>query len=216
MIIVSGASRGLGKAIFNDLTSKNENVIGLSKSLPTKKNMIQCDVSSLDSVKNCAAQLKKINNKAYAFINAAGVASMNLALATPEETIRKIIDINLLGTIFTSQMFTPLLIRNGCGRIINFSTIAVKLGIKGESVYTASKAGVEELSGFKITVNCISPGPIKTDLTKGVSEEQIKGITDQQIFNQVMMPEDVVDSINLLLSNKAKHISGQIISVGGA
>ena len=223
MIIVTGASRGLGAAIFNDLKEKHSNVIGLARNADEKLNIFECDISNLKSVKSAAKKIKKIDNKLYAIINVAGIASMNIALATPEETIRKIIDINLLGTIFISQTFTPLIIRNTFGRIINFSTIAVKLGIKGESVYIASKAAVEgfsrslarELSPFNITVNCIAPGPIKTDLLRGVSDKQIKDITDQQIFSRTMLPSDIVDYVNLILSNEAKHITGQVLHVGG-
>ena len=224
MIIVTGATRGLGKAIFESLKPNYKNVIGLSKNGDSKLGIIKCDISNLNSIKSAANEIKKIDKKAYAFINAAGVASMNLALATPEEIIKKIIDINLVGTIFGSQVFSPFLIRNGKGRIINFSTIAVKLGIKGEAVYVASKAGVEaysrtlakELSPFKITVNCIAPGPIKTDLIKGVTDEQIKIITDQQIFNKIMTSNDIVDIVKLLLSEESKHISGQSFEVGGS
>ena len=224
MIIVTGASRGLGAAIFNDLKTKHNNVIGLARNSDEKQDIYECDISDLKSVKLAASKIKKIDNKLYAIINVAGIASMNIALATPEETVRKIIDINLLGTIFVNQTFAPFIIRNKLGRIINFSTIAVKLGIKGESVYIASKAAVEgfsrslarELSPFNVTVNCIAPGPIKTDLLRGVSDKQIKDITNQQIFNKIMLPSDVVDYVNLLLSSEAKHISGQVLHVGGS
>ncbi|MDA9651233.1 SDR family oxidoreductase [Pelagibacteraceae bacterium] len=224
MIIVTGASRGLGAEVFKNLKEKHDQVIGLARNGDEKSNILECDISNLESIKLAANKIKKIDNKLYALINVAGIASMNLALATPENMVRKIIDVNLLGTIFTNQTFAPQIIRNKKGRIINFSTIAVKLGIKGESVYVASKAGVEgfsrslarELSPFNITVNCIAPGPIKTDLLRGVSDIQIKNITDQQIFNKTMLPSDIVDYVNILLSDEAKHISGQVFTVGGS
>ena len=177
MIIVTGASRGLGAEVFKNLKEKHNQVIGLARNSDEKLNILECDVSDLESVKLAAKKIKKISNKVYALINVAGIASMNLALATPENIVKKIIDVNLLGTIFTNQIFAPQIIRNKKGRIINFSTIAVRLGIKGESVYIASKAGVEgfsrslarELSPFNITVNCIAPGPIKTDLLRGLA-----------------------------------------------
>ncbi len=224
MIVVTGASRGIGAEIFKNLQSKHELVIGLARNADKKSNIFECDISDLHSVKQAAKKIKKISNKLYAFINVAGIASMNLALATPESMTRKIININLLGTIFTNQTFAPLIIRNKKGRIINFSTIAVKLGTKGESIYIASKAGVEgfskslarELSSFNITVNCIAPGPIKTDLLRGVSDKQIKDITDQQIFMKTMLPYDIVNYVDLLLSEEAEHISGQVLGFGGS
>ena len=224
MIIVTGASRGLGAEVFKDLKEKHKQVIGLARNADEKLNILECDVSDLNSVKLAAKKIKKISNKVFALINVAGIASMNLALATPENIVKKIIDVNLLGTIFTNQTFAPQIIRNKKGRIINFSTIAVRLGIKGESVYIASKAGVEgfsrslarELSPFNITVNCIAPGPIKTDLLRGVSNQQIKDITDQQIFTRTMQPSDIIDYVNILLSDEAKHVSGQVLNVGGS
>ena len=224
MIIISGATRGLGKAIYDNLKPVYKNVVGLSRSGDKKLGIIKCDISDLESIKSAASKIKKIDRKAYAFINAAGIASMNLALATPENVVKKIINTNLIGTIFSSQVFSPFIIRNGKGRIINFSTIAVKLGVKGEAVYIASKAGVEaysrtlakELSPFNITVNCIAPGPIKTDLIRGITDKQIKNITDQQVFNKTMTPNDIVDIVKLLLSEESKHISGQSLAVGGS
>ncbi len=141
----------------------------------------------------------------------------------PSEVTKKIINTNLLGTIFLNQIFSPLLIRNKKGRIINFSTVAVRLAIKGESIYTASKAGVEsysrtlakELSGFNITVNCIAPGPIKTDLTAGVTKKQIESILKQQIIQKQLHPSDVMDQVDLLLSEKAKNITGEVVAIGG-
>ena len=167
MILITGASRGLGKAIYDDLKSKGEEVIGLSRKKSSDSNLLECDVSD-DSIKNCSIEVKKRTNKIYALINAAGMASMNITLATPHSMTKKIIETNLLGAIYTNQIFGPMLIRNKKGRIINFSTLAVKIGLEGEAVYVASKAGVEafsrslarELSNFNITVNCIAPGPI--------------------------------------------------------
>lgn len=225
MIIISGASRGIGNAIFEDLKEKNINVIGISRKGDLKKGIIECDISDFNSVKSVASKIKKEHKNIYAFINAAGIASMNLALATPDETTKNIISTNLMGTIFTNQLFAPLIIRSKKpGRIINFSTLAIKLGIKGEAVYIASKAAVEaysrslarELSAFNITVNCIAPGPIKTDLLRGVSEKQIDDIISQQIFPKVCDVKDVVNQIHMLLSEQANLVSGQTIHVGGA
>ena len=224
MIIVTGASRGLGKAIFEDLKKKGKKVIGLSRTKNEKKDIYECDVSNYESVKKSSLHVKKITNKISALINVAGMASMNITVATPSEISKKIIETNLLGTIFTNQVYAPMIIRNKGGRIINFSTLAVKLGIEGESIYAASKAGVEtfsrsfarELSDFNITVNCIAPGPIRTDLLRGVPENKIQDIIKRQIFTKVLAIPDVVDQVNLLLSNEAKFVSGEVIAVGGS
>lgn len=223
MYIVSGASRGIGRFIFEDLKSKKLDVIGLATKADPDKEILKCDISDFMSVKSAHNIIKKKTEKIYALINVAGIASMNLAIATPEDITKKIINTNLLGTIFINQIFAPMLIRNNKGRIINFSTVAVKLAIKGEAVYTASKAGVEaysrtlakELASFKITVNCIAPGPIQTDLTAGVTDIQLHNIINQQIIQKQLNPSDVMDQVELLLSEKARYITGEVIALGG-
>ena len=224
MIVVTGASKGLGAAICERLISKDLNVIGLARNI---KNIsfesIECDVSSYNSVKNAVKEIKKKNIKIECIINAAGVASMNLAITTNEYSVRKIIQTNLMGTIFCCQLLSPLMIRNKSGSIINFSTIAVPLALKGESIYAASKAGVEtfskvfarEMSDFNIVVNCIAPGPIKTDLLNGVSEKQISDIVNQQVIKRRFKASDVCDLVEILLDKKSLSLSGQIFNVGG-
>ncbi len=225
MIVVTGASRGLGRAICERLLSKNIEVLGLARDTSeTPFNAKNCDISSYDHIKLISSQLKKEGTKITGLINAAGIASMNLALTTPPAVAQKIIQTNLLGTIFCCQLFAPLMIRNGTGSIINFSTIAVALGLKGESIYAASKAGVEgftrsfarEMSDFNINVNCIAPGPIDTNLLKGITAAQISKIVSQQIITKQFTPEAICDLVELLLDMKSSSLSGQVFHVGGA
>ena len=147
MIIVTGASRGLGQAITKRLIERDEEVIGLARNISGLKiNAIECDVSDYASVKNASKEVKRMKKPVKAFINAAGVASMNMAVTTDESTVQKLIQTNLIGTIYCCQLFAPLMLRKKQGSFINFSTIAVALALKGESVYAASKAGVETFS----------------------------------------------------------------------
>ena len=224
MIIVTGASRGLGKAISEHLHKNGEEVIGLVRSTQELKfKNIKCDVSNYQSVKNAAREVKKLKIPIKAFINAAGVASMNMALTTDENTVQRLIQTNLIGTIYCCQLFAPLMIRKKYGSFINFSTIAVALALKGESIYAASKAGVEtfsrafarEMADFSIRVNCIAPGPINTDLLKGITETQIQKITSQQVITKQFQKSDICDLVDFLISEKASSLSGQVLSVGG-
>ena len=115
------------------------------------------------------------------------------------------------------------MLRQKKGCIINFSTIAVALALKGESVYAASKAGVEvfsksfarEMSDFNIRVNCIAPGPIRTDLLKGITDAQIQKITSQQIIPKQFRKSDICDLVELLIDEKASSLSGQVLNIGG-
>lgn len=224
MIVVTGASRGLGEAICQRFIEKGERVIGLARSVNELEfEGISCDVGDYKSVKSAARQIRKIGEPVDAVINAAGVASMNLAVTTDEATVQKVIQTNLVGTIYCCQLFAPLLLRQKSGSFINFSTIAVALALKGESVYAASKAGVEafsrafarEMADFNVKVNCIAPGPIRTDLLRGITDAQIEKITSQQVIPRQFEKSDVCDLVELLIDARASSLSGQVFHIGG-
>ena len=224
MIIVTGASRGLGQAITERLVQRGEEVLGLVRTTSGMSiDAIDCDVSDYASVKNASKEVKRMKKPVKAFINAAGVASMNLAVTTDESTVQKLIQTNLVGTIYCCQLFAPIMLRQKQGSFINFSTIAVALALKGESVYAASKAGVEsfsrifarEMADFNVRVNCIAPGPIRTDLLRGITDYQIEKITSQQVIQKQFQKSDVCDLVELLIDEKAASLSGQVLNVGG-
>ncbi len=223
MIVVTGASKGIGEHICNRLLDKGFKVVGLARTVKKKRyKMIGCDVSSTDSIDDAIKEIKKLG-KISGLINAAGIASLNLTLFMTKSSIRKIIETNLMGTIYMSKQVSPLMIRNKKGFIINFSTIAVPLAMKGEAIYVASKAGIEgftrafarEVSGFNINVNCISPGPIKTDLTRGVEEQEINNLISQQLINKQFKLDDISDLVETIIDKKYSSITGQILHVGG-
>lgn len=225
MIIVSGASRGIGLGIATRLSSLGFEVVGMARSavdLPFETHLV--DVSQEKQVRSFSSLLKRSARYPTSLINAAGIASMNMAVMTPSSKAREILETNLLGTINTCQALTPLIARTGGGSIINFSSIAVALGLSGESVYAASKAGVEtytrvlarEVSGLGIQANCIAPGPIATDLLRGVSEKQIDAIISHQVIPHRFTVSDVCDIVEILLDPRSASISGQVLHVGGA
>lgn len=225
MIVVTGASKGLGRAICERLIEKKIEVFGLARKIEDVPfASMSCDVSSYESVKDVAQRLKREGVKVSGLVNAAGIASMNLAVTTPQSVSQKIINTNLLGTIYCCQLIAPLMLRNKNGSIINFSTIAVALGLKGESIYAASKAGVEgftrsfarEMADFNVRVNCIAPGPIDTSLLKGITSEQINKIVYQQIIPRQFKPDSVADLVELLIDSRSDSLSGQVLHVGGA
>ena len=224
-VIVTGASRGLGAAIAQRLLENDVDVFGVARGIDgIQFEAASCDVSSYDSVKNVARELKQSKRGITGLINAAGIASMNLALTTTKASTQKILQTNLAGTIYCCQNFTPLMIRKRKGSIINFSTIAVAIGLKGESIYAASKSGVEgfsrsfarEVADFGLRVNCIAPGPIDTDLLNGVSTEQIERIVAQQVIATQHTKDNVCDLVELLLDQRSGSLSGQVLHVGGA
>jgi 3-oxoacyl-[acyl-carrier protein] reductase len=224
-IVVTGASRGLGAHCALRLHEAGYKVIGIGRKPAKNCPYItrSADVADPASVKGAVDDLKR-DKSVYALINAAGIASMNLVLTTPADTVRKIIETNLLGTIYCCQAVAPALIKRGNGRIINFSTLGVPLAIKGEGIYVASKAGVEgftrvfarEMAPHGVTVNAVAPGPIATGLLEKVPRDKIDAVVDRQLITRQGEPEDVWNIVSLLLKPESAMITGQTIYVGGA
>ena len=224
MIVVTGASRGIGAAIAKRLMDEGHEVLGISRSSTDSAiEITKADVSKFSDLKTIAKDLHSKKKKVTGLVNAAGIASLNLTLLTSPDKIQSIIDVNLVGTIYACQAFSPLMIRGKSGSIINFSSIAASLSLSGEAVYAASKAGVEsfsrtfarEMSGHGIRVNCISPGPIDTALLKGVTDSQIANIVKSQILQKKFSTDDICDLSEFLLGKNSESLSGQILHVGG-
>jgi 3-oxoacyl-[acyl-carrier protein] reductase len=224
-LIITGTSSGLGAYIAEQALVQGYHVIGLSRT-ETKHSDIdwrRCDVADPVSIKNAIWDLRR-DSSVYGLINAAGVASMNLTIATPPETAHKLIAINLLGTIYCSSLVGKWLIKQRVGRIINFSSLAVQMAIKGEAIYAASKAGVEtfsrsfarEMGDFNVTVNTIAPGPIDTRLLAKVPKKNIEDIVSQQLITRNGTPEDVWKVAKYLLSEDSAMITGDVFHIGGA
>ncbi len=224
VILITGASRGLGRACAERLMEKGYRVVGLARKLsPGAPFEIRAaDVTNPASVCSALADLRR-SRDVYALVNGAGIASMNLVVTTPLETIRRIVDTNLLGTIYCCVQIAPALIRRREGRIINFSSIAVPLGLKGEAVYAASKAGVEgfsrafarEMADHGVTVNVIAPGPVDTDLIAKVPPAKIQSIIDSQVIQRKATTDDVAGVVDLILSREAGMLTGQVFHIGG-
>jgi 3-oxoacyl-[acyl-carrier protein] reductase len=224
-VIVTGASRGLGRFCAEKLHEAGYRVVGVGRNPDSQApfEIRTADVSDPDSVGAALKDLRR-DKSVYALINAAGIASMNLVITTPAETVRRIVETNLLGTIYCCQQVAPALIKRGGGRIINFSTLGVPLAIKGEAIYIASKAGVEgftrvfarELAPHGITVNAVAPGPIDTALIAKVPRDKVDAVVRQQIIPRQGTPGDVWNIVSQLLAPESSMISGQTLVVGGA
>jgi 3-oxoacyl-[acyl-carrier protein] reductase len=224
-IIITGCSSGVGLYLAKNLAKSKFKVIGLARNEPVGEynfEFVKCDVRDLNSVRSFFSKIKK-EQDIYALLNVAGIASMNLLILTPENTIKDIINTNLLGTVFCSREIIPAFAKSKKGRIINFSSLAVTIGLAGESVYVASKAGVEgfsrslarELASFNVTVNCISPGPIETKLTKRIPKEYIQKVINQQIITEQCDEEDILNCVKLILDPKSDKITGENFKIGG-
>ena len=224
-ILITGTSKGIGKAIAQYYLSKGHNVIGISRSARSidddKYTHISYDITN--DLNDLIYKIKNIYLTIDVLINSAGIASMNHFLLTSSKKNSEIINLNYNAVFNLTREIVRLMRKSKQGRIINFSTIAVALSLEGEASYSASKAAVEsltkslskELAFYGITVNCIAPSPVETDLIKNIPKDKINKILEQQAIKKFTKTDDIINILDFYISAKSNMITGQIIRLGG-
>ena len=233
-ILLTGPARGLGLAISKKLLSEGYRVIGVSRKLTSdfeklmsekfsgKVHFISCDLENLKEIPELVNGITRKYGNIYGLVNNAGIA-FDGVLATMHGTeISKILRINLESAIVVTKYACRSMLTNSEGRIINISSIIASTGFNGLSVYAASKAGLEgfmrslsrELGRSKITVNCIAPGYMETDMTAGIKGDKIDLIRRRSPLGLANV-EDVAGAVSYLLSKDAERITGTVITVDG-
>jgi 3-oxoacyl-[acyl-carrier protein] reductase len=226
-ILITGSSKGIGKFLTTSFISQGYYVFGCSRSQATIEDENYChfmaDLNSETDILNVFKTIRKHTTQFYGLINNAGIASMNHTLLTPSATVSRIFNINFLASFLCSREASKIMKKYKKGRIINFSTIAVPIGLQGESVYAASKSAVEtfsksfskEVSEFGITINIIGPNPVKTDLIKNIKNDKLQNVINMQTIKKYGTFEDILNVVNFYLSEDSDMITGQKIYLGG-
>ena len=227
VVVITGTSKGIGKAMALYYLNKNFVVAGCSRSSSSIDNKnyrhFELDITDEKAVVSMIRAIKKEFKKIDILINNAGIASMNHILTTSVETISKLFNTNFLGTFLFTREVAKVMMKEKYGRVINFSTIAKPLRLEGEAVYAASKAAIEsftqtsskELNSFNITVNAIGPTPIETDLIKAVPKDKIEDLLNKQTIKRFGTFEDIINVIDFFIDDRSSFITGQIIYLGG-
>ena len=228
-IFISGASRGIGKSMARHFAKSNFNVVGTSRNnfkfdddlenlLPLK-----LDVTSRNDVKDCFDELKSKNLLPDILINNAGITADQLFLRMSDDDWDNVINTNLTGTFNLTKIFLKNMIKNKFGRIINISSISGLMGNPGQVNYSSSKAALngftkslaKEVGSRNITVNCVAPGFIDTDMTSYIGDNERNEILKQIPLNKFGSPEDISKLVMFLMSDEASYITGQTISIDG-
>ena len=228
-IFISGASRGIGESMAKHFAKSNFNVVGTSRNnfkfdddlenlLPLK-----LDVTSRNDVKNCFDELKSKNLLPDILINNAGITADQLFLRMSDDDWDDVINTNLNGTFNLTKVFLKHMIKNRFGRIINISSISGLMGNPGQVNYSSSKAALngftrslaKEVGSRNITVNCIAPGFIDTDMTSYLNENEKTEILKKIPLKKFGRPEDISKLAMFLISDEASYITGQTISIDG-
>ena len=184
----------------------------------------EADVADEKAVVELIRWIGRERGGLYAAINCAGAASMNHALLTPATTLDELYAANVRGTFLVSREAAKLMRKAASGRIVNVSSVAVPLRLKGQAAYVASKAAVErlsqvlavELAEYGITVNVVGPGPIPTDMTHGVPKPLLERLLESLPLKREGTIEDVANVVEFFLRPESEAVTGQVIYLGGA
>lgn len=226
-LLITGASRGLGRALAEHYLAQGDHVYGCSRGetdlVHPHYQHFEVDIGNDEAVTQFFFKLRRQTKILDGLINNAGVASMNAFALTPPKVFQQIFNINVQGTYLCCQKALGMLQKSAHPRIINFSTVAVPLQLEGESIYAASKSAVETLTRivareygrFGITCNAIGPSPIDTALIRGVPKEKLAALVERQAIKKMASPEDVINVVDFYLRPESDFISGQILYLGG-
>lgn len=226
-VLITGTSRGIGKALALYYLGKGFNVAGCSRTAGdiTHANYLHAllDVSEEKAVCAFVRAAQKRFGTIDVLINNAGVASMNHLVTTPLQTAENIVRVNFLAPFLFIRETAKVMMRNRRGRIVNFSTVAVPLDLSGEAVYASSKAALEELTKIAakelaecgITVNAIGPTPVETDLIRNVPADKIKALLEKQAIKRFGTIADITHAVDFFIDPASDFITGQIMYLGG-
>ena len=236
-VIVTGASKGIGAATAILFAQKGYNVvINYNNSFESADILCRSLVSNGFSASiykaNVANKLEvdlMIKETIYKYgsidvlVNNAGIAYQNLITDTDEVDFDSIIDINLKGVFNCCKAVTSPMVENKCGKIINISSMWGQVGASCETLYSATKAAIigltkamaKELAPSRITVNCVAPGVIDTDMNACYDEDTMWELQEKTPLSRLGTPEDIAGAVYFLASDAADFITGEVLAVNG-
>tara|TARA_Y100000748_G_scaffold4012_1_gene3671 strand:+ start:2372 stop:3100 length:729 start_codon:yes stop_codon:yes gene_type:complete len=234
--LVTGGSRGIGKAIALQLGKSFNVVVGYSSSKDSGDKVVaeiinsggtastvEIDVTNIESIENAFTTIEKEYGGVDVLVNNAGITKDNILPRLKEDDWNDVIDTNLSGSYRTSQRAIKHMMKSKWGRIVYISSIVGMMGNQGQANYAASKAGLiglsksiaKEMGSRNITSNVIAPGYIETDMTAFLTDEQKDNIIEQLSIKRIGKPEDIANIVSFLCTDESEYITGQVISVDG-
>ena len=234
--VVTGGSRGIGRAICLALAEAGANIVfayrsaekaaeelcGALEAKGVKAAGIQCDVSDFEETKGLIEAAGAFGGVDI-LVNNAGITDDGLLMRMSEQSYDKVLDTNLKGAFNCMRHAAPVMVRKRGGRIINITSVVGLRGNAGQVNYAASKAGLigltqsaaKELGARGITVNAVAPGFIETEMTNKMSGKNREALIDRITLKRLGKPSDVADLVLFLASGRAAYVTGQVIAVDG-
>lgn len=237
VILVTGASRGIGRATalllaehgakvivnYNKSEKEAEEVISMIREKGNEAIKIKADVAKEEEVKKMFSEIKEKFGRIDVLVNNAGIMKNNLLLMTKTEEFNETVETNCKSVFLCMRAATKMMMAKKSGKIINVSSIVGTNGNSGQIVYSGSKAfligmtksAAKELGMYGITVNAVAPGLIDTDMTKGLKEDIKQNLLNNVSLKRIGTPEDVAKVILFLSSGLSDYVSGQVIGIDG-
>ncbi|MBV8833304.1 MAG: 3-oxoacyl-[acyl-carrier-protein] reductase [Acidobacteriaceae bacterium] len=234
--LVTGASRGIGKACADALATAGHRVAVASRTRPALDEVaenlkqtgaeafaIEMDLSNADSITAGFSQVAKEFGRIDILVNNAGIAKDGLAVRMKRADWESVLATNLSGAFYCMQQVLPGMMRERWGRIVNISSVVGEMGNPGQANYVASKAGLigltkslaQEVGSRNITVNAVAPGFIETDMTHGLTPELKTKMIDGTPLKRMGTAAEVAAAVKFLVSDEASFITGHVLDVNG-
>ena len=235
--LVTGAGRGIGKAIAKKLASlgatvvvnysgskeKAEETVAEIVAAGGSAEAIQCDVSDFKACEELAKSVVAKYGKLDILVNNAGVTRDGLLMGMSEDDYDKVLDTNLKGAFNMTRHFSRVFLKQRSGRIINISSVSGVMGNAGQANYSASKAGLigltksvaRELAGRGVCVNAVAPGFIETDMTNAMKEDAKTKLIENIPLGRIGKPDDIAEAVAFLAGDASSYITGQVLCVDG-
>ncbi|MBQ3544372.1 MAG: 3-oxoacyl-[Lachnospiraceae bacterium] len=235
--VVTGASRGIGRAIALELAKRGADVVvnysgnqaladetvKICEEAGVKAIAVKANVAKLDECQVMIDEAVKEFGKVDILVNNAGITKDKLIMAMSEQDFDDVISVNLKGAFNCMKLVTKMMMKQRYGRIINISSVVGVSGNAGQANYSASKAGIigltksaaKELASRNITVNAVAPGMIETDMTDVLNEKVKEAMLNQIPAKRTGKPEEVANTVAFFAMKESAYVTGQVICVDG-
>jgi 3-oxoacyl-[acyl-carrier protein] reductase len=231
-VVVTGASRGLGLTIAQALAMSGFRVIAVARNqsgllenaqaeLGESLHFRPCDLGKLDSLPGLARGLRKEFGPIYGLVNNVGIGSHGVLATMADSSIEELVRVNMLSPILLTKYLMRSMLSSRAGRIVNISSITATNGTAGAAVYAATKAALEgftrslarEIGELDIAVNAVAPGFVATDMTSGMTDQQVERIARRSALGRSITSKDVAHAVVYLMSEHARNITGTVVTV---
>ncbi len=227
LVVVTGTSGGLGLTLARHLTATGYRVVGIARrpvdpaDVGCNYEHVRADLSVLDALPELVRNLCITHGPPFALVNNAASAEDGLLPTTPDHRIRRAVELDLLSPMILAKHFVRPMISQRSGRIINITSIVGSTGFRGLSVYSAAKAGLEgfsrslarDVGARGVTVNCVAPGFLDTDMTSSIQEQNLKRIRSRSPLNRFVTVGEVAGAVSYYLSEAAAGVTGTVLTV---